>query len=400
MVSAVISEFNPFHKGHEYLTNQAKKITGCDTMLTIMSGNYVQRGEPAIFDKYTRAKIALLSGYDICLEIPVYAVLSSAQFYAYNTVRILDRLGIVDNLCFGCENDDISVLTEIADILCDEPHEFKELLKDYISNGKSYAAAVGMALEKYSSNKSFADIIGLPNNILAIEYIKALKSLNSKIKPVAVKRKGAPHNSTVIDSANICSASLIRDLINKDDKSYINYINDSCKKTIEAINQPHVNAVFVKKIADIFNYLRTIKDENYFAGINECNIFLANKIMNLSNSLSSYEDIIAALKSKDNTYTRLSRLILCSVLEITQNDLELFSTQKPYVKLLGLRKSKSFVLKDCNKENIDIITKWSTYVNDNPDNKLVKKELSINDLYLGLADSTTREISKSVIVIE
>ena len=205
----LITEYNPFHLGHKYHIEQAKKLTGADTAIVIMSGNYVQRGAPSFADKYTKAKVALNNGADLIIELPYCFACASAEYFAYAAVSILDRLNIVDYLCFGAENDDISLLYDIAKILSNEPPEFKVLLKKHLKTGISFPAARQLALDTFT-NASCANITASPNNILGIEYIKALIRRKSSIKPFALKRINADYHSTDNDS-RFYSATAIRE---------------------------------------------------------------------------------------------------------------------------------------------------------------------------------------------
>jgi len=190
-VLAIIGEYNPFHNGHLYHLKESKEKTHTDYTIAIMSGNFVQRGNAAILDKWTRAKIAILNGVDLVIELPCIYSISSAENFAMGAIKILNSLKIVDSVSFGTEIDDITILEEFADILTDEPAEYKSLLSHELSKGISYPKARENALLMYLNDiRKYANILSSPNNILAIEYLKAMNLTNSEIFPVSIKRIG------------------------------------------------------------------------------------------------------------------------------------------------------------------------------------------------------------------
>lgn len=190
-VLAIIGEYNPFHNGHLYHLNEAKKVSNASYSIAIISGNFVQRGNVSIVDKWTKAKMAILNGIDLVLELPCIYSISSAENFASGAIRTLNSLKIVDTLSFGCELDDISILKEFAQILTDEPEEFKSLLSHELSKGISFPKARENALLMYLNDiRRYANVLSSPNNILAIEYLKALNMTNSSIEPLSIKRAG------------------------------------------------------------------------------------------------------------------------------------------------------------------------------------------------------------------
>ena len=180
----IIAEYNPFHNGHAYQIAMAKKITSADYCIVVMSGDFVQRGTPAIMDKYIRAHSALESGADLVLELPVYYAASSAEYFASGAVALLDKLGVTDTLCFGSECGDIAVLSALAEALLDETPQFKKVLKQQIKSGASYPQARNHALSVTAPHLTGSlHVLQSPNNILGLEYIKALKKRQSRIQP-------------------------------------------------------------------------------------------------------------------------------------------------------------------------------------------------------------------------
>lgn len=210
--TAVIAEYNPFHKGHEYHLREARRITRADFLLVVMSGNFVQRGEPALMDKYLRAGAALACGADLVLELPVCFCCASAEFFAEGAVRLLNDLGCVDNLCFGSECGDLSALSEIAQILSREPGEYRLALQDALKTGLSFPKAREQALLRALPPGTELRVPDTPNDILGIEYLKAMKKTDSPITPSVVKRAGDYHGTDT--RAGYASAFALRSLLN------------------------------------------------------------------------------------------------------------------------------------------------------------------------------------------
>ena len=214
-IVGIIAEYNPFHKGHEFHIEKAKKITGADAAIIIMSGDYVQRGIPSIMPKHLRTQMALACGADVVLELPVCYATGSAEYFATGAVSLLEALGCVDYLCFGSECGEIKILQQIADVLCKEPAHYKVLLQKHFKNGNTFPAARKLAFIEYlNQHKSLScipeqisKILDSPNNILGIEYLKALSCLNSSIEPVTITREGAGyHDQTLGDLFSSASA--------------------------------------------------------------------------------------------------------------------------------------------------------------------------------------------------
>ena len=238
---AIISEYNPFHNGHKYQVDEIRRIFGEDTeIIAIMSGNYTQRGELAITDKTVRAKTAVLCGVNLVLEIPFPFSLTSAEFYAKSGVAIADKIGVVDYLCFGSESGKTDELLRVAENMLSE--KYADAMKDLkvADSETGYAKICEMAYKQAFPNDAFTGLSS-PNNILALEYIKALNTAHSKIKPYAIKRIGAEYDQKEIVDGNIQSATAIRTLIVKDLESASAYMQNS---TFSALREAELNGLF------------------------------------------------------------------------------------------------------------------------------------------------------------
>ena len=208
-IVGIIAEYNPFHQGHAYQIKKVRELTQADFILVSMSGNFVQRGAPAMFDKYTRAHAALLSGADLVLELPVSIATGSAEAFARGGVRLLHDTGIVTDLCFGSECGDLSSLERLAAFLAEEPTDYKLYLQDGLKQGLSFPAAREQAV-RLSDPYLPAELLGMPNNLLGLEYLKALHLYGSSIRPFTIQREGSGYHDTDVSSGQYSSASAIR----------------------------------------------------------------------------------------------------------------------------------------------------------------------------------------------
>lgn len=225
-VCGIVCEYNPFHNGHKYQIDYIKQNLGFDAVVGIMSGNYTQRGDVAVYDKSVRALAAVQSGMDLVLELPAVHSMQSAEIFAFNSIYILHSLGLIDSIAFGAEHSEIIEIQKTASLLYTEPKEFKMILKSELQSGKPFFLARKNAVYRILGN-SYANIISEPNNILAIEYIKALYKLNSNIEPILIKRYESEHNDTVIHG-EIASASAIRNILNTHGSNMIKAVPENC----------------------------------------------------------------------------------------------------------------------------------------------------------------------------
>ena len=218
-VLGIIAEYNPFHNGHLHHLIESKKITNSDYTIAIMSGNFTQRGEVSIVDKWEKTRMAINNGIDLVIELPTLYAISSAENFASGAIKILNSLGIVDFLSFGSESNDISLLDDIANVLAFEPAQYKTLLSHELARGESFPKARENAVMMYLNDvRRFANVLSSPNNILGIEYLKSLKRQKSKIQPITIKREGAKYNDTKVPhNSRYASATAIRNLCKSTD---------------------------------------------------------------------------------------------------------------------------------------------------------------------------------------
>lgn len=213
-ITGIITEYNPFHNGHLYHLNSAKKETNCDGVVCVMSGNFVQRGEPALIDKWKRAEMAILNGVDLVIELPTFYALSSAEFFAKGSISILDSISVIDNIFFGSECGNISYLEKIAKTLTLESFDLQSKIKENLKSGMTFAKARELSLKDILKDDSLEEVLSSSNNILGIEYIKSLINLNSSILPITLKREGSRYNDKSLTST-FASATSIRENLKK-----------------------------------------------------------------------------------------------------------------------------------------------------------------------------------------
>ena len=212
-VLGIVAEYNPFHNGHLYHLEQSKKITSSNYTVAVMGGNFTQRGSTSLIDKWSKAQTAIQCGIDLVIELPVLYSISSAENFAEGAVKILDSLKVVDYISFGAETEDLEILNKLADVLLKEPKGYKTLLSHELKKGLSFPKARENALMMYLGDiRKYANVLSSPNNILAIEYLKALKKLNSTIQPVSIARYEAGYNDLSF-TGNIASSTAIRNMI-------------------------------------------------------------------------------------------------------------------------------------------------------------------------------------------
>ncbi len=367
-VIGIVCEFNPFHNGHKYLIDSVKKPD--DIVVCVMSGNFVQRAEPAIFPKEARVKAALLNGADIVLELPFIYATASAEIFSYNAVKILDSFGC-DKLAFGTENATAEQLNDIVDIINDKA--FYEKIKEYLKTGESYASARQSALNSYGNFN-----VDTPNNILAVEYLKALRRLNSNIEPICVNRKGAGYNDNFAVE-NLASATYIRSLI-KQDKSYEAFIPENCCTLYsDCIDKGQV----VSQEKYDLSSLVLLRSELYESSVDVGNIAegLDNRIDDAIKSSVKLSEIYDKVKTKRYAHSRIRRAVLCKQFGINKGALEI---DVPYCRLLGFNMGCQNKLGELvNNCKLPFVTRFSDFakINDENVNIVFSYEEKSTDFY-------------------
>lgn len=360
----IIAEYNPFHNGHLYQLKKAKEITGADFAVVVMSGDFTQRGTPAVFDKYTRCRLSLLAGADLCIELPVVFATASAELFAKGAVSLLSALG-VDALCFGSECGEIAPLREIASLLFAEPPAYKEALNKALKEGLSFPSARAAAVRKCAHAGSLSgmdaaasDVLASPNNILGIEYLKALLALekNGQHAPVpyTIKREGDGYLSHTLSEESFCSAMALRKGISEENPDLLRYVPESIRQEFADTCQTKSSLCADDFSGMLFYKLLSEKDAGYDAYL-DVSSDLSDKIRKNLASFTTFSAFCEnSLKSKDITLTRLYRSLLHILLSIKKEDLP---AAAPYARILGFREASFEVFGCLSKENIPLLSR-------------------------------------------
>jgi len=360
-VAAIIAEYNPFHKGHKYQIEKTREMLGADYIIAIMSGNFTQRGTPAIADKYLRAQMALLGGADLVIELPVHYACSSAEYFAKGAVTLLDKLGVVDFLSFGSESGDLDKLKSIARILADEPEEYKSYLRTNLKRGLSYPLARDQALEMVIPDfVEYEDILGTPNNILAIEYLKALIRCGSEIKPYTLRRIGSDYHDHRLHLAYSSAISIRHALLLG---SSVSRIIDQIPKNCQPLLREHINKsfpIFSDDFSVILKYRLLAEAKEGYTRYADVSDYLSDKIKKKLFHMDTMENFCDELKTKNLTHARISRCLGHILLDIRQDEIDMLRGNGivHYARVLGFREGSDKLLRSIKEHtSIPLITK-------------------------------------------
>ena len=398
-IVGIIAEYNPFHRGHAYHIKKAKELANADCTVVLLSGDFVQRGAPAILPKHTRAKMALLGGADIVLELPSFYASSSAEYFARGAVGIFHALGCIDALCFGSEEGTITPCMETAKILVEEPTAFQNTLKEHLKSGLSFPSARKAALlvcyQKQSSLSRDEHFLDSPNNILGIEYCKALLSLNSAIEPITVKREGSSYHAQELTDSYPSTSAIRQTLAKPSQTEFGQATSDSFDFSLSALwkqVQPEAVAAFSRNFSkedflteDDFSLLLKYKlmssTPQTLCQAADMSPELAQRILNCLNEFRSFSQFAALLKTKELTRTRINRALLHVLLDISA---DLPSRTPGYVRLLGFNKNASGFLKTVQKSaSLPLLTKAADYKRLLPKEEVpvFEKDIFVSNLY-------------------
>lgn len=403
--AAIIAEYNPFHNGHKYQIEETKRLTGADFILVVMSGDFVQRGAPAIFNKYLRTQMALLGGADVVLELPTLYAVSSAEFFASGSIALLEQLGVVDYLSFGSECGNIPMLEGCARLLLSEPLQYRHLLSAFLKQGLSFPAARSKAFWQTAGSASLLgeipdDFLASPNNILALEYCKALLALHSSVLPVTVKRLGdAYHEASLNKSGSmISSASAIRNTIESMHISENEQQAVSCPSSFLRAAFPETVFDFLlsskllespgafltcNDFSSLLHYRLLTECQHGFTQYLDCDSALSDRIKKYLPDFSDFAGFAALLKSKNVTYTRINRTLTHILLQITTpssylTPLSARELPLPYIRLLGFRKDAAKLLSAIRQNSaVPLISKLADAKNKLDDGTLAMLEQDV-----------------------
>ena len=352
-ICAIICEYNPLHYGHLYHIQKAKELSGCDAVMCIQAGNFTQRGEPAITNKYVRARMALEAGADIVVQIPTAYCCSSAEIFALAGVKIANSFDDVTHLAFGCETENFELLKEIAKYFANEPKEYKEKLKKFLDFGDSLPVSRQKAIEElmkedkveFSEITETLNILTKPNNILAIEYLKALIRTKSKIEPIFTTRSNSDYNSADLNGKDSSATAIRTKLLSKQKIRAIKKLVPSftyklLKDDIDEFGLPDLNLY-----NDLCSYVVKTSLASDYKNVYDVSEGIENRFLESAKKFKDFNELLLDVKTKRYTYTRLKRIVLRLLLKIDKNIVsEIYKMDKlPFIKVLAFNAEK----KDC-----------------------------------------------------
>lgn len=386
-VVGIIAEYNPFHNGHLYHLNESKKQSNADYTIAVISGNFVQRGDVSIIDKWSKTEMALRNGIDLVIELPTLYSISSAENFAYGSIKILDSLSIVNAVSFGTEQADIDTLDKFATVLFNEPKEYISVLNHELSKGISYPKARENALLLYLNDiRKYANVLSSPNNILGIEYLKALKKLKSNMIPIAIPRNKVGYNSNEMIDGFASATSIRQMLITRNTKNIHKVMPES---SYEILNNCVSNGQYVSSITqyekEIIYILRKMSVEE-IANIPDVTEGLENLIKEAANSCNNIQEFINIVKSKRYTQTRIQRILVYALLGITKKDMITLNKTAPYIRVLGFNSKGRDLLSAIVAENpkLNIITSVKKFMDSNTNKNLLsilEKDIFATNVY-------------------
>lgn len=413
-VVGIVAEYNPFHNGHAYQIEYIRRELQADYIVAVMSGDFVQRGTPALFPKHMRTEMALKNGVDLVLELPVRVATASAEGFAYGAVEMLHKLGCVDQICFGSECGEIAPFLKIAEILSEEPAEYRELLSSFLKQGKSFPEARSLSLKQSLSDDSLDEFLSTPNNILGLEYCKALFKLHSSIQPVTLKREGSAFHETALNADNLPSASALRKLLTESfTPEYVSALSAQLARQIPVNCVPSVLEAIAQNRFLTEDDFRLLLHHRLLSAIYENNLTdyldvspaLAQRIQNTINSYQNYNQYTELLKTREITYTRIQRALLHILLNMKSKTP--VPDEENYARVLGFHKSASPLLKEIKQNaSLTLFTKLADADKtlSSHDKSVLEENIFVSNLYeAALCTKTSKpflhELQKQILLL-
>lgn len=404
-ILGIVSEYNPFHNGHLHHLEISKQVTKSAFTVVVMSGNFVQRGDTSLINKWVKTEMALKSGVDLVIELPTVYSISSAENFADGAVKILNSLGVVDFISFGSEIGEISPLNDVANILYREPKEFSSLITAQLKSGLSYPKAREIALSQFfGSSKKYSEILNNPNNILGVEYLKSLKKHKSHIRPLTIKRDYSDYNSKT-EKNGIASATAIRTMIQAGKN--VHYVVPY--ETYELLDEEIENGRIIQDLSvfekEIIYTLRKMTLSE-IANLPDVSEGLENKIKLAANNCNTFDDLIQNIKSKRYTQSRIQRIFLYALLGISQKDMNSSKKINPYIRVLGFNKHGKRIISAIAAANpkLNIIVSVKKFMENSNDTSLrnmISKDILATNIYtLGYKNNSIANLDYTQKVIE
>ncbi len=354
VIAGIIAEYNPFHNGHAYQAAEVRRRVNCDGVVAVMSGSFVQRGDVACCDKWSRAAMAVHNGVDLVIELPFEYAGQSAGYFASGAVRLLDAMGVVDYLCFGVESEEMEApaeLARLADIIAGEKHTLKAKLRQ----GASFAAARGAVFGEHEQAAS------LPNNILALEYVTALKTISSKMQPLPLTRTGGiNHNQAdVPQSGKISSATAIRRLLSDNLSKAADFMPDSAYTILSELVQKGAAPLCISALETAILAMLRCAPLEQLAELPDVTEGLERRLQSAANKAINFDELIFGVKSKRYALSRIRRIAVNALIGVTREDLQ---TPPQYIRVLAANETGRAILKSIKlKSELPIITKIAAY---------------------------------------
>lgn len=396
-VNGIIAEYNPFHNSHKYHLGEARSATGADYTIIALGGNFMQRGAPAILNKYARAEMALRNGADLVLEIPAFYAAGSAEYFATGAVSMLDKLGVVDTLCFGSECGQERLLEQIAAILVEEPESYKARLRIKLRQGYTFPAARNWALLEFCPALSEAvDVLGSPNNILGIEYIKCILRRNSSMKPYTTKRVGSNYHDKRMGERQSSALAIRQAIFSRQDICFLKgQIPDSAYEIFASVMK-HTRPIHPNDFSLPLHY-KLLSDAEYgYDRYIDISPALSDRIRNNLYNYTSFRGFSDLLKSKDMTHSRISRCLMHILLNMDTGTLESYREMDyvPYARVLGFRQDAAPLLTAIKeKTSIPLVTKLADAgkILSEPALSMLKNDIAISNIYNSIAASKSKQ---------
>jgi len=394
-VLGVVTEYNPFHNGHKYHIEKSKEITGCEATIAVMSGHFLQRGEPALLDKWRRGEMAIHSGVDLVIEIPTVYACSTAEFFSYGSLQLLNGTGIVTDLSFGSEHGELPLLQHIAEILVKSPKKYEDYLKTALDKGCLFPVARSEALGLYiNEEKSFdraeagelEKVLKSPNNILAIEYLKNILRTKSSVKPHTIQRISASYHDRSIQGS-IASATAIREHLRsgKDIGILAGVLPGASYNLLESAIREGAAPIFTHHFQDVLLALLRRSSPRDLQSIFDVKEGIENRLYEGGKRSSSIEELLESVKTKRYTYTRIQRILMHLLLDLPGEDLLRYNQKggPKYLRVLAFNDRGRLLLKKMKKEStLPIITNLKHYQPESPlEKSMLEYDLRATDLF-------------------
>lgn len=384
-VLGIISEYNPFHNGHILHLKKSLEITKADFTIAVVSGNFVQRGEPSLIDKWSKTEMALRQGIDLVIELPTIYATSSAENFATGAIKILNSLGIIDYISFGSEIGQIKPLDDVASVLVKEPKEFSSILKTQLKSGLPYPKAREVAIKMYFGNSPiYMEALQNPNNILGVEYLKALKRTNSSITPVTIKREFSEYTTAKIKNG-VTSATGIREMI-QNGKNIHKVVPFETYEIIEKLQEKGNLVTSLKLFENEIIYTLRKMTLTEISKLPDVSEGLENRIKQAANNCADLNTLIDKIKSKRFVEARIHRILLYALLGITQRDMQMSQKATPYIRVLGFNKHGKRIISAIAEHNpkAKIIVSVKRFFETNKDinlQEMLMKDILATNIY-------------------